>query len=99
MNQQELLSEFDSFAEKARAIIEKKNKDYAQSDALSNFKLSAAVSGISTESGCLNQIAIKISRLGVLIHKSTVENEPIDDTVLDLFNYAFLLHAIMEDKT
>ena len=98
MTQPQLLDLFDEFAKNARLVIERKNKDYANSDALSNFKMSANIAGVKASVGCLNQIAIKVSRLGVLLNKDGVENEPISDTVLDLFNYSFLLQAILYDE-
>ena len=98
MNQSQLLEYFDMFAANARAVLESKNKDYANADALSNFKLSAAVSGIAPEAGCLNQIAIKVSRAGVLINKGQAQNEPLTDTAMDMFNYAFLFAALLKDQ-
>lgn len=99
MNQQQLLDTFDSLVNQARQTMVSKNNDYANADALSNFKLSGATAGISPEQCCLSQIAIKVSRLGVLFGSGkSPSNESVQDNALDLFVYSFLLRAILEDK-
>lgn len=99
MTQEQLIQQFDSMVSQAREVMVRKNKDYANSDALSNFKLSGSVVGISTELCCLNQIAIKVSRLGVLFNSKTPpSNESVDDNALDLFVYSFLLRAILSER-
>lgn len=98
MTHDELIKCFDDMVAKARQTMIDKNKDYANTDALSNFKLSGAAVGISPQLCCLNQIAIKVSRLGVLFNvTATPKNESVQDNALDLFVYSFLLRAILDD--
>lgn len=81
------------------ATLFKKGNDYANSDRLSNFKLAGAIAGGTAEVNCLNMIATKVARLGVLLNSTgTPNNESIEDSILDLANYAVLLGMILEDK-
>lgn len=77
----------------------KKSEDYANEDRLSNFKLAGTIAGGSAEINCLNLIATKVARLGVLLNSGKApNNESILDSVLDLANYAVLLNMILIDK-
>lgn len=99
MHQEELVKLFDELTAKSREVLIKKNRDYANEDSLSNFKMSSQIAGISPEICCLSQIAIKVSRLGVLLHSDFAPiNEAVEDTALDLFVYSFLLRAILKDQ-
>jgi hypothetical protein len=54
---------------------------------------------MDAERNCLNLIATKVARLGVLLNTSgPPANESIDDTLIDLANYAVLLRMIRLDK-
>ena len=76
-----------------------KGDDYANQDRLSNFKTTANIIGTTPELSCLNLIAVKVARLGVLLNsKDKPKNESIQDSVLDLANYSVLLHMILNDK-
>jgi hypothetical protein len=87
MNLTQLLELFDKFATEQKEVIEKKNRDYAiDSDVFHNFKSSANIARIKPEQGCLNQISIKATRLGALMQSGETQNEPIEDTIRDLFN-------------
>ena len=84
---------------KMEATLFKKGNDYANTDRLSNFKLAGAIAGGSAETNCLNMIATKVARLGVLLNSSGhPNNESIEDSILDLANYAVLLGMILEDR-
>lgn len=90
---------FERFTEKQREILLSKGKDYANQDVLSNFKLSGNICGISAELNCLSLMATKVARLGVLLNsKETPKHESIDDSILDLANYTFLLKCLINDK-
>jgi hypothetical protein len=75
----------------------KKGDDYANTDRLSNFKLSGAISGTNARQIALDLIAVKVSRLGNLFHSDKVNNESISDSILDLANYSVLLHMIVNE--
>jgi hypothetical protein len=85
---------FNQFTKKMRETIFKKGNDYAGADRLSNFKLAGAITGTSGQLNCLNLIATKVARLGVLLRTREVNNESISDSILDLANYAVLLDQL-----
>lgn len=90
---------FNAYIEEMRNVMFRKGNDYANGDRLSNFKLAGAVAGMNAELNCLALIATKVARLGVLLNSpATPENEPVQDTLLDLANYAILLRMILSDK-
>ena len=97
MNKQEQEKHFDELVAKMREVLISKGNDYASEDRLSNFKSSANICKSTPEQICLGQIAIKVSRLGILLNSKNVNNEPIKDSVMDLANYAILLDMIIED--
>lgn len=68
-----------------------KAHDYAADDnVFSNFINSAEAVGVTPEQAFHLHIATKFERLRQLVHKGEVVNEPIEDTLLDLANYAAL---------
>ena len=89
---------FSKFIKKMDRTMLKKGSDYAGQDRLSNFKLSGQITQTSAEINCLNLIATKVARLGVLLHSNKVNNESISDSILDLANYAILLDQLIHDK-
>lgn len=90
---------FDTMVNSMRDTMLKKGNDYSNVDRLSNFKLSGAIVGSTPEQTCLTLIAIKVSRLGILLNtNSKPNNESIQDTLLDLANYTILLGMIIQDS-
>ena len=90
---------FAAMVAKMESTLFKKGNDYANTDRLSNFKLAGAIAGGSAETNCLNMIATKVARLGVILNSSgEPNNESIEDSILDLANYAVLLGMILEDR-
>ena len=82
-----------------RKILLSKGDDYANKDRLSNFKLAGNISGLNAKLNCLSLIATKVARLGVLLNsQKDPNNESVQDSVLDLANYAILLSMILEDE-
>jgi hypothetical protein len=99
MNKETQLIEWGSFTAKQLEVIKKKQGDYANdSEVLNNFKSAAANAGIKEEQQVLSLIATKVARLGNLFKGNEPNFESIEDSVLDLANYAFLLHCILKDK-
>ena len=99
MTRKELTTHFSDMVQKMEDVLVSKNDDYANIDALSNFKTVGAITGTSTEIACLNLIATKVARLGVLLNSGKApNNESIQDTVLDMANYCVLLSAILSEK-
>lgn len=90
---------FNETVEQMRNIMFKKGNDYANEDRLSNFKLAGAIAGLNAELNCLSLIATKVARLGVLLNtKGEPNNESVEDSLIDLANYAVLLRMILEDR-
>jgi len=94
---------FKSFTEHQSNVLNKKGKDYANADTLSNFKMAGAIANQNTEHpsalSVLNLIATKVARLGNLLSENKdVQNESIEDSVLDLANFTFLLHCVLREE-
>jgi len=99
MNKTEQENHFNEITALMKHTLLSKGGDYASFDRLSNFKTTASIIGTTPELSCLNLIAVKVARLGVLLNsKDKPKNESIQDSVLDLANYAILLHMILNDK-
>jgi hypothetical protein len=86
--------ELQFFQEAMKRIILSKRHDYAGSDVLSNFKKAGSICNLTPEQNCLSLIATKVARLGELLSDKKPNNESIEDTIIDLANYSFLLHCI-----
>ena len=78
-------------------LLESKGDDYANEDRLSNFKESACLLNITAFKVCLNQIAIKISRIVNLIDREA-RNESLEDSLKDLITYSLILSMIHKDE-
>ena len=88
----------EKFQNQMKELLLSKGNDYSNIDCLSNFKATAAVTQQHPRSTVLTMIGIKVARLGVLLNTSKeVKNEAIEDTVIDLANYAFLLACTIKD--
>lgn len=91
----------DDMFEEQKKILTKKGTDYAGSDVLSNFRLAGMIVNQNSNHpdaiNCLNLIGTKVARLGQLLSsESTAQNESIQDSVIDLANYAVLLNLILK---
>ena len=96
LKQQQL--ELVEFTKAMEDIVLKKGNDYANADRLSNFKLAGNICGVGAKLNCLNLIATKVARLGVLLQGKTPNNESIQDSIIDLANYAFLLNCLIQEE-
>lgn len=98
MTKEEQIQHFGYFTEKMKRTLFSKGDDYANEDRLSNFKMAGAIAGGNAKTNCLNLIATKVARLGVLINSDQEpNNESIADSILDLANYSVLLSMIIEE--
>lgn len=103
MKREELLEIHDELAAKARALMVKKNHDYAGAKGqqpFANFERVEAMGVCSTEKGFLVRLIDKVSRLSSFADSGTfeVEDESLEDTVIDVMNYAVLILAFYRDK-
>lgn len=98
MNLDEQQDHFVKFVDEMSATLFSKGNDYSNEDRLSNFKLAGSIAGVSAPLNCLNLIATKVARLGVLLNtKNKPNNESISDTILDLANYSVLLSMLISE--
>lgn len=84
-----------------RDILGKKGYDYAGEDILSNFRLAGMIVNQGSRNpdavNCLNLIGTKVARLGQLLSSGKhAQNESVQDSVIDLCNYAALLYLILK---
>lgn len=99
MNRDTFIDTLNVFHDKMRDLLTKKGEDYAEvDDLLSNFKKVAAITESNPLDITVTTLGLKIVRLGNLLGK-TPNNESIEDTLLDLANYAFLAYAILKEST
>lgn len=98
MNIEKQKQHFDAVTKIMADIMLSKGDDYATQDRLSNFKLAGSICGLSPELNCLSLIATKVARLGVLLNGKEPKNESINDSIIDLANYAILLSMIVEES-
>ena len=95
MTKQEQEDFFDEYVKRMRDVLLNKGDDYANRDRLSNFKLAGLIAGGNAKTNCLNLIATKVARLGVLLNSNDEPKyESVNDSIMDLANYALLLAMI-----
>lgn len=88
---------FDKLTARMKEVLTAKGNDYANEDVLSNFKLAGSICQITPQQHCLALIATKVARLGTLFTGKTPKNEAIEDSIIDLINYGFLLYCIEDE--
>lgn len=101
MSQKEYLKFHKDMCEKAYRITKKKNTDYAGGgdNALKNFMAVEYLGICESERGILVRLTDKLSRLAHIIDRPpVVVEESLEDTCLDMVNYAILLLAQRKDK-
>lgn len=76
-------------------IHDRKNEDYAAGDnPFSNFEGTAAIAGCTVDKTFQVMLGIKMERLKQLVDTDKTPNhESIDDTIIDLANYAAIWYA------
>ena len=99
MTKEELLKLHDTITAECKQILDSKGNDYSgDKDRLRNFKAVEIVK-VNPVQGIMVRMIDKMTRMSELLeHDSKVKAESIEDTALDLFNYAFLLIAVLQDK-
>lgn len=82
---------FEGVVDDMRTVNHRKAEDYADvDDPYSNFTGAAALARVGVEQGFAYIIGIKVERLRQLMSGKKPNFEAIDDTLLDLANYAAL---------
>ena len=95
-----ILSHHETLCEQARAIMVRKNQDYAsQSDPFKNFR-GAELLGVNPVKGILLRMHDKLARIANYIDNGTlaVKDESVSDCCHDLINYSVLLHGLITSQ-
>lgn len=98
MTRDELLKIHQDLTSKSHVLMDQKNQDYAGSSGaqpFANFERVEALGICSTEKGFLVRLTDKISRLSSFAEAGSfaVADESLEDTVVDIINYAVLILA------
>jgi hypothetical protein len=93
--QEDLLKYHERLTTEARALMKGKNTDYAKDQIFGNLDVCENVGLCSTEMGILIRIFDKLSRLKNVLEagQAEVKDESVQDTLLDVINYATLIGA------
>ena len=102
MTPQEYLIYHKQCCDRMIEIVAKKNHDYAggNEDAFSNFRMVENCNIASTEQGFLTRMMDKFGRVNSFVKQGVcqVKDETVEDTLLDLANYAILMAGYIKDK-
>jgi hypothetical protein len=84
---------------RARQIVRDKNADYGtDADPFANFK-DVVEDGLTVERGMTVRMRDKMRRITNLLDKeATVKGETVNDSLLDLANYALIMFVWLEWK-
>lgn len=99
-NRGKFLNSMSQNALDALQLVIKKTQDYATiDDPYRNFRMSESV-GVSLEKGILVRMCDKLSRLGNLVENGdpSVKSESIEDTLIDVMNYANIMLCYLQEK-
>lgn len=99
---------FNKFLKETQAksfeVLGKKSHDYADKDALSNFKRNSAIAKMfridfsKDYHAALLMVLMKWDRLQNLMSQGkTPQNESLSDTLIDVLNYTLLTNACVEE--
>ena len=102
MTKQGYLAFHRACCDKMVAVTAMKNSDYTtKEDPFSNFKNVETLGITSAEVGFIVRMTDKMSRIASLLRPDAVQqvkDESVDDTLLDLANYAILLMGYRAQK-
>jgi hypothetical protein len=92
----------ERFNEIVKEMVElhnKKNRDYAGSEYLSNFMMCERYVGVPAWIGCVIRLSDKMARIMNLAkaEEVSVGDETITDTLMDLAVYAIITRILYED--
>lgn len=97
MDRQEFLEGFVETTNKMVATVQKKNNDYtATEDPFDNFRAVELFGICNAETGILVRMTDKFKRITALLggKEQMVKDEAVEDTLLDLANYAIILRLL-----
>jgi len=90
---------FERQVESCREVLVKKAAEYATEDRLHNFKVAAALQGV-TERRALGGMMVKhiVSLYDMINAEELAPDEVWDEKLGDALNYLFLLRAVIDDE-
>lgn len=97
MDLQQLYRLHDELTRSAGALMVKKNRDYtANAGPFANFD-TATMYGVHRVKGALVRLNDKLQRINSFIERGVldVEDESVEDTIIDVINYAVLIAAMI----
>lgn len=101
MTPQQLMQMHRDTCDKARVMIEAKNRDYSggSKETFANFKATEML-GIPAEIGVLVRVLDKIKRIQAFVVNGTlaVKEETVNDAIEDIINYMIILKGIIEER-
>lgn len=101
MDLNEFNSKMNNVFAKAHSLLEKKNADYSGfANPFKNLSMCEAAGLATTEEGILIRMLDKIGRVSTLTvtKRNPKIDESIEDTLIDLMNYAALLIVYRQGK-
>ena len=102
MNRDEFMQKLGENCDEALQIVAAKNQDYADGeDPFQNFRMVEDAGLCSVEKGISVRMSDKLQRIfNLLDEEAVVEDEKVEDTLLDLMNYAniMLVYRQEDDK-
>ena len=103
MNRTQLLQNHERLCDAARELMKRKNADYAGrkgDEPFANFTRCEAMGICSTEQGFLVRMTDKMSRLSSFVDAGVfeVKDESLEDTIVDIINYAILFQSYVQSK-
>lgn len=100
MKRQEFMDQLGDNADTALQIVSRKNQDYADGqDPFQNFRMVQNTGLCSVEEGIAVRMTDKMQRIINLLNEdAAVEDEKMEDTLLDLMNYANIMLAYRQNK-
>lgn len=103
MTREELLKCHGELCAKAFNLMKVKNSDYAGksgTEPFANFTRCESMGICKTEAGMLVRMTDKLSRLSSFVEAGEfqVKDESLEDTCVDIINYAILFHSFIKEK-
>jgi hypothetical protein len=103
MTREELLKCHGELCGKAFELMKVKNADYAGrsgKEPFANFTRCESMGICTTEAGMLVRLTDKLSRLSSFVEAGEfqVKDENLEDTCVDIINYAILFHSYLKEK-
>jgi hypothetical protein len=91
--------ESPNIAKEMILIQDKKNRDYAGNEYLSNFMMCEKHMGVAAWKGCIIRLSDKMARIMNIAktEEVAVSDESVTDTLIDLAVYAIITRILYED--